>query len=399
MDEPQLWTKDFVIDSMVNFFIYVVYYILMVIIAIYAMDNLQASPSEAGLAAGIFVLAALFARIFTGKVIEQVGQKRMLYIGLTVFLLTTFLYFKIGSLPFLFFIRFLHGAGFGIAATATGTIVANIIPRERRGEGVGYYAMSTTLASAIGPFLGIYLNNQVSFELIMGLCAILLAVSYIGVFFLKVIATELTEEQLNNMKQFTLNNFIEFKALPIAIIGALLGFCYSSIISFLAPYTREINLIDAGSAFYIVYSVVILISRPVTGRLFDAKGENCVMYPSFLLFAIGMILLSQVHYGFVLLLAGAFLGLGFGTFLSSGQAIAITVSPQHRMGLATATFFSLTDGGVGIGPFFLGFLVPVIGFRELYVIMAISTIATMCLYYFLHGCNVKHKNRLITEEA
>lgn len=251
--------------------------------------------------------------------------------------------------------------------------------------------MSATLASAIGPFLGIYLNQRVSFDVILGLCASLLVVGCVAVFFIKVTAPELTEEQRNSMRQFTLDNFIEFKALPIAIVGALIGFCYSSVISFLAPYTREINLIDAGSTFFIVYSVVILISRPITGRLFDVKGENIVMYPSFAVFAIGLLILSQVHNGFVLLLAGGLLGLGFGTFLSSGQAIAITVSPQHRMGLATATFFSLTDGGVGVGPFFLGFLVPAIGFRGLYAIMAIVTIASMCLYYFLHGRGVRQE--------
>jgi len=391
MGKPQLWTKDFVIDSIVNFFIYIVYFILMVIIAIYAMDKLQASPSEAGLAAGIFILATLFARIFAGRSIEQVGRKRMLYIGLTVYLLSTFLYFNITSLPVLFVIRFLHGAGFGIAATATGTIVANIIPKERIGEGVGYYAMSSTLASAIGPFLGIYLNQRVSLDIIIGLCAILLAVSYIAAFFLKVNAPKLTAEQLINMKQFKLHNFIEFKTLPIAITGALLGFCYSSIISFLAPYTREINLTDTGSTFFVVFSVAILISRPITGRLFDQRGENFVMYPSFILFAIGLIILSQVHHGFALLLAAIVLGLGWGTFVSSGQAIAINVAPQHRRGLATSTFFSLIDGGLGIGPFFLGFMIPVIGFRGLYITMAISTIVIMWLYYFLHGCKVKRK--------
>jgi MFS family permease len=385
MHESQLWTRDFVIDAMSNFFIYLVYYTLMVIIAVYAMDELEATPSEAGLAAGIFILAALFARIFTGSVIEKVGQKKMLYIGLGVYLSTIFLYFMITSLPFLYIIRFLHGAGFGIAATATGTIVANIIPREQCGEGVGYYAMSATLASAVGPFLGIYLNHYVSFEVILGLCVALLTVSCIAVFFLKAPEPELTEEQLNNMRKFALNNFVEFKALPIAIIGALLGFCYSSIISFLAPYSREINLIDAGSVFFVVYSVVILISRPITGRLFDKHGENYVMYPSFVMFAIGLIILSQAQNAFVLLLAGAFLGFGFGTFMSSGQAIAIMVSPRHRMGLATSTFFSLTDGGVGVGPFFLGFLVPVIGFRGMYVTMAVSAIAITILYYFLHG--------------
>lgn len=152
MDKPQLWTKDFLIDSATNFFVYLVFYLLMAVIAIYAMDNLQASPSEAGLASGIFIVAALFSRVLTGSFIERVGRKKMLYIGLTVFLLATFLYFGITSLPFLFLIRFLHGMGFGIASTATGTIVASIIPQGRRGEGIGYYALSNTLASAVGPF-------------------------------------------------------------------------------------------------------------------------------------------------------------------------------------------------------------------------------------------------------
>jgi MFS family permease len=369
---------------MSNFLVYIVYYTLMVIIAVYAIDELQAAPSEAGLASGLFILAALFARLFTGSVIERVGHKKTLYIGLGFYLSVTFLYFTATSLPFLYIIRFLHGAGFGIAATATGTIVANIIPKERCGEGVGYYAMSATLASAVGPFLGIYLVHYASFELVFVLCAFLLAVSCAAAFFLKTNEPELTAEQLNELKRFSLNNLVEFKALPIAFVGALLGFCYSSLLSFLAPYSRQLDLIGAGSAFFVVYSAVIMISRPLTGRLFDIRGAGSVMYPAFAAFALGLIILSQAQSGLALLSAGAFLGFGFGTFLSSGQAIAIMASPRHRMGLATATFFSLTDGGVGVGPFFLGLLIPVTGFRGMYITLAIATAAIMGLYYFMH---------------
>lgn len=397
MTKSQLWTKDFVIDSMVNFFLYFVYYLLMVIIAVYAMDNLQASPSEAGLATGIFIVGTLIARIFSGRAIEQVGRKRMLYIGLTVYLITTLLYFVITNLQFLYFIRFLHGVGLGIASTATGTIIANLIPQERRGEGISYYAMSMTFASAFGPFFGIYLHQHASFNAILVLCVFLLAISYSATFFLRVSEAELTKEQLDNMKRFALSNFIEYKVLSIAIIGAIVGFGYSSIISFLSSYTKQINLIDAGSFFFIVYSIATLISRPVTGRWFDLKGENFVMYPSFLIFALGLIVLSQASNGFILLLAAGFIGLGFGTFLSCGQAIAIILSPSHRAGLATSTFFAIFDLGVGIGPFFLGFLVPVIGFSGLYISMACLVIVSMYLYYFLHGrtVNVVTENEII----
>lgn len=396
MTKARIWTKDFLLNALVNFLVYLVYFLLMIIIAGYAVDNLQASLSEAGLAVGLFIVGALFARFFGGKSVELVGRQKMLYIGLTVYLIATLLYFKSTNLHFLFFVRFLHGVGFGLATVATGTIVANIIPGARRGEGISYYAMSSTLASAFGPFLGIYLNQQVSFNAILGICILLVVICYIAAFLLKVPEAALTAAQLEDMKRFTLSNFVEFKALPISAIGTILGLCYSGIVGFIASYTREINLIEAGSFFFIVYSAAILISRPLTGRWFDLKGEGFVLYPSFVLFAIGLAILSLARQDFILLLAGMFIGLGFGTFLSSGQAVAIKSSPDHRMGLATSTFFAITDIGVGLGPFFLGLLVPFFGFRGLYMSMAGVALLAMGLYYLWCGKKAQSEKRFIS---
>jgi MFS family permease len=385
MNKPKLWTKDFLIDTLTNFLVYLTYYLLMVIMTVFAMDNFQATLSEGGLASGIFIIGALFARLFAGKSIERVGRKKMLYIGLIFFFITTLLYFKVNSLLFLFVIRFLHGAGFGIASTATGTIVSSIIPAVRRGEGVGYYALSVSLAAAIGPFLGMFLNQYASFNSIFVLCTILLAICLIASFFLNVTEVELTKAELDKMKGFKLNSFFEFNVFPIAIISVFIGFCYSSVLSFLAFYTKEINLAEAGSFFFIVYTIFILISRPFTGFYFDKKGENSVMYPSFLFFAMGLFILSQAQQGVSILLAGAFVGLGYGTFLSSAQAIAIKVSPRHHMGLATSTYFIFLDAGVGIGPFLIGFLMPIVGFRGLYIVTAVVAFVCAFLYYALHG--------------
>ncbi|CQR72194.1 Inner membrane transport protein YdhC [Sporomusa ovata DSM 2662] len=385
MNKPPLWTKNFLLNSIANFLIYLVYYLLMVIIATYAMDDLQATPSEAGLASGIFIVAGLVSRIFSGRLIDKVGRKKMIYVGLAVYSLATLLYFSANNLSVLLITRVLHGIGWGIATTTTATIVVNIIPTERRGEGISYFAMSVTMASAIGPFLGIYLYDHASFDAILVVSVVLLVIVCLAVYFLNVLEVTLTEEQLKNMQGLMLDNFIEVKALPISIIGAMVFFCYSSIISFLSAYTKEINQMDAGSLFFIVYSTAILISRPLTGRWFDEKGENFVMYPSFLLFAIGLVILSQTNQGVILLSAAIFLGFGFGTFSSCGQAIAIKKSPAHRMGLATSTFLAIAELGIGIGPFFLGLLIPIVGFRGLYINMAVVVILSMCLYHYLHG--------------
>ncbi len=388
MNKSKLWTKNFLIDAITNVLIYLAYYLLMVTITVYAMDDLHASPSEAGLASGIFIIGTLLARILVGRSIERIGRKKMLYLGLISFLATTLLYFGIVNLELLIIIRFLHGATFGICSTATGTIVAGIIPDERRGEGISYYSMSATLASAVGPFLGMFLNQQGNFSMILILAVILIAISLGIVFFLKVPEVTLTQEQLDETKGFALNNFFETKAVPISIVSIFIGFGFSSILSFINVYSREINLVYAGSFFFIVYASSILISRPFTGRLFDQKGENFIMYPSFVLMAIGLLMIGRAHNGFVLLLSGVLIGFGYGTFVSSAQTIAIKSSPPHRMGMATSTFFSFIDGGVGIGPFILGFLIPVTGYRFLYISMAVVVFACIFLYYCLHGRKV-----------
>jgi MFS family permease len=257
--------------------------------------------------------------------------------------------------------------------------------------------MSAALASAIGPFLGMYLSHRGSFNMILVLTVILLAISLIAVIFLRAPEVELAKEQLDAMNGLALNNFFEVRAIPISVVSIFVGIGISSILSFLSSYTRAINLVDAGSYFFIVYAASIVISRPLTGLWFDRKGENFVMYPSFLLFAMGLIILSQAHQGASLLLAGALVGLGYGTFLSSAQALSVKVSPPHRMGLATSTFFSFIDGGVGIGPLLLGFLIPVTGFRGLYVSAAIIVFACIFLYYFVHGRKTGDNGRFVTE--
>lgn len=391
MEKPQLWTKDFIINSLTNFFIYLTYYLLMLIMTVFATDQFDASPSQAGLASGIFIVGALVGRLCAGKSIDRVGMKRMLYLGLIIFFITTLLYFAVNSLAILFIVRFLHGAGFGVASTATGTIISFIIPDERRGEGTGYYAMSTTFASAIGPFLGMYLSKFAQFNTIFILCTIVLLVCFLFSFFLKVPMIEVSKDKIEHSNGFQLTNFIEPKALPIAIISVFMGLSYSVVLSFLTSYTIEIGLVEAGSFFFMVYALFILISRPFTGLWFDKKGENFVMYPTFLIFSIGLLFLSQAQHGVVLLISAAFIGIGFGTFMSSAQAISVKVSPRHRIGLATSTFFVFVDGGIGFGPYLLGFFIPLVGMRGIYMIVAIVVFACSFLYFTLYGRKVARK--------
>ncbi|CEG34953.1 MFS transporter [Peribacillus simplex] len=386
MDQSRtrLWTKDFVIVSSINFFITLIFYLLMVTLAIYAVNELDASTSEAGLISGIFIIGTLIGRLFIGRFIDSIGRKKTLFIGLIFFTLTTLLYFVDLGIGFLLVNRLIHGMAMGMASTATGTIVAQIIPPTRKGEGIGYYSMSATLATAIGPFIGLFMAQNTSFQVIFSFCLALGVLSLITAFFLYVPALKVTAK-VTESKGFNLSNFIEPKALPISIITLLLAFCYSSVLSFISFYAIEIDLVNTASFFFVVYAVAVLLSRPFSGPLMDRKGSNFIMYPAFIIFGVGLLLLSMTTNSFTLLAAGFLIGLGFGNMQSSSQAIAVKLTPPHRMGMATSTFFIMLDAGLGFGPYILGFIIPVTGYSTLYVILGVVVILTSVLYYFLHG--------------
>ena len=384
MNKAKLWTKDFIIVSSINFFLALVFYLLIVIIGVYAVEVYDASASEAGLIIGIFVIGTLFGRLFIGRSIDSIGRKKTMFIGLILYIATTSLYFVPGGIYFLLLTRLLHGVALGIASTAIGTIAAQIIPDERKGEGIGYFSMSTTLATAIGPFIGMYMTQFTGYQTMFALCLFLGFISLITALFVHVPALE-GLAKTSEIKGFKFSSFVEPKAVPIAVITLLIGFCYSGVLSFMNFYAIDVNLVHTASFFFLVYSIAILISRPFTGRLLDRKGANYVMYPAFILFTAGMVLLSSATSSMTLLLSAVLIGLGFGNMQSCTQAIAVKLTPAHRMGLATSTFFIFLDAGLGFGPYLLGFLVPFISYSSLYILLSIVVLLTLVLYFLLHG--------------
>lgn len=387
--EP-LWTKNFVTIALINFIIIVIFYLLMVTIASYAVQEFDASAAQAGLVSGIYIVGALIGRLITGRIIQSVGAKKILVIGLTLFVFTLLLYFIPAGITVLLGIRLLNGIAVGIASTATGTIIAQILPMARKGEGIGYYSMSSTLGTAVGPFIGLLLIQQTTYFIIFTMCVVLAVISLVASF-----TTTISQQpKLENTTQkgFHILQFIDLKALPIGILIMLYALGYAGILSFINFFAEERDVVAASSMFFLVYAIALLVTRPFTGRLMDAKGANIVMYPGIVLFGMGLILLSTTHSSFTLLLAGAIIGVGYGNVASTFQALAIKVTTPEKMGLATSTYFIGLDIGLGFGPYFLGYLEPMVGYGTLYFSLGIFIFFFLLLYYFLHG----RKDHLLT---
>ncbi|WP_044338232.1 MFS transporter [Rossellomorea aquimaris] len=374
-----IWTRPFFMALVNNFFIFLVFYSLLTVLPLYVIDELQGTEGEAGLATTIFLLSAIIVRPFSGKIIERLGKRKTLILSVLFFGISSYLYFWVNDFYLLMGLRFFHGIWFSISSTVLVAIAADMIPSHRKGEGLGYFAMSMNLAVVAGPFISLALVQWVSYTtLFLGL-ALVIVIGFLCSFGIQVIEEGVESKEPRSL---TFKDLVEVKAIPIALVGFLTSFAYSGIMSFISVYAKSIGLFDSVSLFFVVFATAMLLSRPFTGRLFDRSGPDAVIYPSLFIFAIGLILLSATHSVVLLLIAGTLIGLGYGALLPSFQTMSIQAAPKKRTGHATATFFIFYDLGIAVGSFVLGVVSFQLGFSALYIICALVVLLTVLAYKF-----------------
>lgn len=378
--EEKLFNKGFISITLINFIVYLVYYLLVVIMAVIAQDNLHATLGQAGMATGIYILGTLLARLIIGKTLELWGRKAVLRYGALFYLVTMIAYLYMPTIGMMYLIRLLNGFAYGTVSTATNAIVTAYIPKSKYGEGINYYGLSTSLAAAIGPLIGMVLLNTTNFYFIIIFSIVLILLTTIACFAFPVKNIVLTPEHREQLTKWTFDSFVERKVVFISFIGFLMGLAYSSVLAFLSSYAKEIHLVSASSLFFVVYALIITFTRPMSGRIFDLRGENYVMYPSYLFLTGGLFLLSITNASWMLLVAGALIGLGYGTFMSNGQAICLKVSEDHRIGISLSTYFIGLDLGLGIGPFILGELRSMLSFQGIYLVAGFLPVICAILY-------------------
>src|SRR5690606_1248008 len=248
----------------------------------------------------------------------------------------------------LMILRFLHGLSFGVLTTVVSAIAADVVPNERKGAGLGYFAMATNIAMVVGPFLGLTLIQFISFKSLFILISFIILISVVCAIQVKVPKVVFPAPK-ETKKKFTINNLIEVKALPIAFISLFVGISYSSILSYVSVFAEANNLASVASYFFVVFAVVMILARSSLGQLFDVKGPKYVILPCLIIFSIGLVMLGFSTSPWMFLVAAGVIGLGSGSLLPSFQTMCIQAGGPGRSGHATATFYIFWDIGIATG--------------------------------------------------
>jgi predicted MFS family arabinose efflux permease len=383
INQEKLWTKDFILFTISNAFLFSGFHIFLPTLPIYVL-NQGGTSTDVGLLSAIFVFCAILIRFFTDYGIRKWGKKYYLYIGCILCLIAAISYILATSVPRLLSLRVFHGLGFGIATTLYATIVSDILPTSRRGEGIGYFGLGTTLAMAIAPGLGVWIVDNFSFNNLFIVAMISQIIALVCMSFCS-IPDDRTATSHNQENSSFIDKLLERRLLFQAFLTVLFGICIGGVLNFIALLAKEAHIANAGY-FFLICTLCIFLSRLVTGRIFDKKGPAWVILPGTILFLLGFVVLAQSKSMTSFLTASALYGFGYGTIFPAIQTWMFNLVPASKRSAASATFYNMVDIGNGIGSVALGVLAGKLGYASIYwcssIIMGIFLIS-----YIWFVCN------------
>lgn len=372
-----IWTKNFVLITLVNLLIFCGFQMLLPTLPIY-VKALGGGDSVIGWLIGFATIAALIIRPFSGIALDRLGRKSVLLIGIGAIAVVTLAYMWFPMVGIILTIRFLHGFGWGIASTASNTVASDVIPKSRFGEGMGFFSLSSSLAMALAPGLGLWalsafqITGLTLFSAGFGVAALILA------FFIRYHKVEPQTTAKAKMSPY------ERASLRPTAIMFFISASYGSITGFISLYAVDRGISNIG-IFFMVFAAAMLISRPFFGRLIDRHGFNAAVYPGLILLIAALLALHQAAALPIFLLAAVLYGVGFGATQSSLQTMSVLQAPKHRLGAANATFFTGFDGGIGFGSVMAGMFASALGYSRMYLAFSLLPLLAGILYFFIAG--------------
>ena len=380
--KAKLWTNQYVIIILLSLVMFASFYMITAGFPIF-VSTISDNPTIAGIMTTTLMVASLITRFFASVIIQKVNMKLLLIISLIYFLGTIGLTFVNTSIGFLIAIRALQGIGFSMLTILVFTMSSNIVPKSRLGEGIVFFAMSTSVGTTMGPLIAIsYLANY-SFRSMMMITLGLMAFSLVCSFFTKNMKVEKEKESLDatNNEPFYKYMFDRRVLLP-CILVSLNYIAIAGTVNFMGAFGKEINVGGRISQFFIAQGIAMVIVRAFSGKIFDKFGHRVLIIPGAIAGAIGLGLLGFSTSMWMIWISGILFGIAFAIIHPIIQAWALTLVPPEKKATANSMLLIFIDAGLAIGSVGLGFLAKVVGYGMTFSYSAAVMIIILILYLF-----------------
>lgn len=369
----KIWNKKFILLFITNLLVLAAFYASIPIIPVYCQE-IGITGSGIGIVLTAMSVATILFRPIAGYLLDNFNRYRVYLLFLTMFCLAfpNFIAFPIFAA--LIVIRLYMGAVYSVCGSATMTLASDVLPPTKITEGISRFAFTISIGMAVGPYVGIqvqnHLDSKASFLTVFAISVVaLICVSCCRIQYPKV-----------KRKKFSIKDAIYHPALPFMFNMTFLMIPYGAVIAYSSILAQEKNLMSFLPYFYICLVMGMLLSKISTQKMIDAGKHRALVYISLIILVITMtsyiILTTGVH----LLIAGFFFGIGYGILQPLFQSFVTGTTPAPKRGVANATYLLSYDIGIGIGSLLMGFLQESIGLQKGFALTAMTYVVGGIIY-------------------
>lgn len=377
-EQARLWTWPYALTLLSTLSFFGSFFYLISVLPDYVND-IGGSPFEVGLIVSAFAIIPLLTRPVIGRLADGGHRVRMLQIGVGS-LIGSFALMTISEdIWSLFVLRIAQGIGMAMFPTAAGSMVAELSPLPRRGEGVGYFGMSSSTAQMLFPALGVWILGHWGFNVVFLVAAGTAAFTFLLVSTMSepdsAVPTPAGGARSELLPRATIFPMAVFMTVTFAIGAAT---------SFLPLLNNERDLGNVGMYFFFIGGVSV-IGRPLAGSISDRYGRAVIMAPALIAAVAGMIVLALAQTTELMLLSGALGGIGLAGTHTGAFALSLDRVRDNQRGSATAIFQWAWDiGGLASGPA-LGIVASTISTSAVFWTAAIIAASGLVLLLYGHS--------------
>ena len=394
-----MWTRSFISACLGNFMLFFAFYQLIPIFPLYLIEEFGTSKSLVGIVLSSYTLAALLIRPISGFLLDMFRRKPQYLIAFLVFVLTFISYPIVHTISLFMLFRVLHGFAFGYVTTAGNSLVVDILPASRRGEGLGFFGVSNNMAMVVGPMTGMILLEKYDYDIVFYLSIV---TGLIGFIFAMSIKVEKTQ-QITEKTPLAFDRFFLIKGFQSGLTLMLMGVSYGMFITYLAIYGQELGIVSGLGFFFTLLAIGLIISRLFAGKMVDRGRMVQTIQWGMLVTLLGMLLLGSLKgldtwsdqlVNVLFFVIPVILGFGYGMVFPAYNTLFVNLAPNNRRATASSTFMTSWDLGIGIGLIMGGQLADTSGGLSLAFILGALLILFSYIFFLKQAGPHYQRNKL-----
>lgn len=337
MPEPLL-TKRFLLVTATNFCLFLVtaaWSFLPLFIVERGGDSM-----DVGIVMGSLGITSLGSLPFLAPLIDRHGRRFFMLAGMLLVGLTNgaYLLFPVYS-PLMIGVRLMQGLAFAACFNACATAVVELVPVNRRAQGIGLYGISGSLAIAFGPYVAEAVIHTWGFN-----SYFLLLMGYGSLGFLAALQVrEPPRKTTSSAMDGFFSTALKDGHLTVMLIAMMFGAGFSAMTNFLPLYAQTLGL--RAGVFFVSYGVSLILVRVLLGQVADNVNREKLILACLVGFGVMLLSTSQINS----IVQTAFLGVLFGLAQGMSYPAMMACMVDRSTDANRCVVVALFTGSFGVG--------------------------------------------------